>query len=300
MICYYLVVIKPDAIDMVGNLLAQFQCRGHVLCAVDSRVLSRDVADDLYEEHRGASYHARNLDHITSGRSVICCFAGDVHIARCLLHHIRKGCENPRNRVHVSDSEISARRELALFWGDEFDHDVPQTFCTPQAPLELIRRTIDSRQVFAGLIDSTYEDAYQREDRVHRPRPPATIIDYVMPNDDVLLAKLREKGEAADALAERFGRLKKTSEYATAYGSLTAQPTFPRLYTQHPSTEGRMASADPAQHLTSVEFVQADAGYGSVHMDDGKIRISSAGHVSELHDFYNQILGESFDVGPGN
>jgi nucleoside-diphosphate kinase len=128
-----LLIVKPDGVarGLVGEVLRRVETKGLRIEALDLRVIERAVAEEHYGEHRDKPFFGELVDFITGGPVVVGKITGDDAITcwRTLI-----GPTNPidappgsirgdfatqigENIVHGSDSEESATRELALFFG---------------------------------------------------------------------------------------------------------------------------------------------------------------------------------------
>lgn len=129
-----LVLVKPDGVrrGLSGEVLRRFERRGYELRGVRLLRVSKVLAREHYDEHRGKPFFGELVDFITSGPVLAVAVRGESAIAgvRSLM-----GATNPadsppgtirgdlatelsENVVHGSDSKASARRELRLFFPD--------------------------------------------------------------------------------------------------------------------------------------------------------------------------------------
>ena len=129
-----LILIKPDAFarNLSGEIIARFERKGMRLVAMNLMTMTRELAERHYAEHEGKGFYEELVTFITSGPLVAMVLEGDqaVVAARQVI-----GATNPleattgsirgdyaievgQNMVHGSDSEASARREVALFFPD--------------------------------------------------------------------------------------------------------------------------------------------------------------------------------------
>jgi nucleoside-diphosphate kinase len=130
-----LVLIKPDAVrrQLAGEILARFERRGLVLRAAKLVTVSRQLAEEHYDEHKEKPFFGELVEFITSGPTLALALEGEGAISV-----VRKtmGATNPANAdpgtirgdfalsmpdnlVHASDAPETAQRELALWFGDE-------------------------------------------------------------------------------------------------------------------------------------------------------------------------------------
>jgi len=129
-----LILVKPDAFarNLTGEIVARFERKGLRIVALRHMTATEDLARRHYAEHEGKPFFGELVDFITSGPLVAMVLEGEqaVSAARQVI-----GATNPveaapgsirgdfaievgRNMVHGSDSDESAAREAALFFGD--------------------------------------------------------------------------------------------------------------------------------------------------------------------------------------
>jgi nucleoside-diphosphate kinase len=130
-----LILVKPDAFarGLTGEILARFERKGLRIVALKHMQMDRDLASKHYAEHEGKPFFGELVDFITSGPLVAMVLEGyeAVAAARQVI-----GATNPleantgsirgdyalevgQNMVHGSDSNESAAREAALFFGGQ-------------------------------------------------------------------------------------------------------------------------------------------------------------------------------------
>ena len=128
-----LVLIKPDAVErgLAGEILRRFEARGLAMRAGRLLTVDRGLAEQHYAEHAEKPFFGELVEFITSGPLVAMVLEGAqaAPAARQVI-----GATNPleaspgsirgdlaietgTNLVHGSDSEESAAREIALFFG---------------------------------------------------------------------------------------------------------------------------------------------------------------------------------------
>jgi nucleoside-diphosphate kinase len=129
------VMLKPDAVlrRLTGKILTRFEERGLQIVAAKMMIISRDLAEKHYGEHKEKPFFSELVDYITSGPVLATVIEGEECISL-----IRKmvGATNPkeadigtirgdyaidtgRNIIHASDSPQSAPREISLFFTTE-------------------------------------------------------------------------------------------------------------------------------------------------------------------------------------
>lgn len=130
-----LVLCKPDAVErgLVGEIVARFERKGLRIAAARLLTVDADLAARHYAEHVEKAFYPELRDFI--GRSptlalvlegpddtyaVVRTLMGPTNPATAPPGTIRGdfGLEVTENLVHGSDSEASAAREIALFFGE--------------------------------------------------------------------------------------------------------------------------------------------------------------------------------------
>ncbi len=129
------VAIKPDGIErnLIGEIIKRFEQRGLKVVGLKLMVVSTKLAETHYDEHKGKAFYDGLIKHITSGPIVAMVLEGKNAIAAVSQ---TVGATNPvnaqpgtiradlcvdmgRNVVHRSDSPISAKREIEVFFKSE-------------------------------------------------------------------------------------------------------------------------------------------------------------------------------------
>jgi nucleoside-diphosphate kinase len=129
-----LILVKPDAFarNLTGEIIARFERKGLRIVALRHLQMTADLAERHYAEHEGKPFFGELVEFITSGPLVAMVLEGHeaVVAARQVI-----GATNPleaapgsirgdfalqvgQNMVHGSDSNESAAREIALFFGE--------------------------------------------------------------------------------------------------------------------------------------------------------------------------------------
>jgi nucleoside-diphosphate kinase len=130
-----LILIKPDAMQrgLAGEILARIERRGCALRAGKLLRVSRELAEQHYDEHKAKPFFGELVAFITSGSTLALVVEGEGAIAT-LRQTV--GATNPAdaepgsirgdlalsmpdNLVHASDSAQSAQREIALWFSDD-------------------------------------------------------------------------------------------------------------------------------------------------------------------------------------
>ena len=128
-------IIKPDAVakNAVGQILSRFEAAGLQVVALKMQQLSQQQAEGFYAEHSERPFFKDLVAFMTSGPVSVQVLEGEGAI---LKNRDLMGATNPQeaaagtiradfatsidaNAVHGSDSETSAAREVAYFFGDD-------------------------------------------------------------------------------------------------------------------------------------------------------------------------------------
>ena len=128
-----LVICKPDAVErrLVGEIVSRLERKGLRIAEMRMETISKETAGQHYGEHQGKPFYDDLVAFITRGPAVLMVVEGPeaFSVVRTLM-----GTTNPRqaapgtirgdlaielteNLVHGSDSNESAAREIALFFG---------------------------------------------------------------------------------------------------------------------------------------------------------------------------------------
>lgn len=126
------VMVKPGAFQrgLVGRIISRFEDRGLKLVGMKMMHISNELAEKHYGEHKGKPFYPGLVGYITSGPVVALVLEGPhaVSIVRKMMGKtdpmdsapgtIRGdyGLFTGKNIVHGSDSEVSAKREIGLFF----------------------------------------------------------------------------------------------------------------------------------------------------------------------------------------
>ena len=128
------IMIKPDAtaLDLQDKILDLVKGEGFTVVNSWKGTLPREVADELYQEHRGKYFHESNLDFITSGDVVIAQLVCMNDLAIPMLRGIVGNCDPqkaypgtirakygtslPRNAAHSPATDEDMERETKLLY----------------------------------------------------------------------------------------------------------------------------------------------------------------------------------------
>ncbi|WP_413166023.1 nucleoside-diphosphate kinase [Capilliphycus salinus ALCB114379] len=129
------IAIKPDGVQrrLVGEVISRFEDKGFTLVGLKLMSVSRELAENHYDVHKGKPFFDGLVKFITSGPLVAMVWEGDgvVASARKMI-----GATNPltaepgtirgdfavsigRNLIHGSDAVETAQREISLWFKEE-------------------------------------------------------------------------------------------------------------------------------------------------------------------------------------
>lgn len=127
-----LLIVKPDGVSrgLVGEILVRVERKGYTVEKIQGMVISRELAERHYAEHKGKPFYDDLIEYITEGLSVIAVVGGEnaIESVRVVMGPTDPLEATPgsirgayatsvtRNLVHGSDSTESAAREIALFF----------------------------------------------------------------------------------------------------------------------------------------------------------------------------------------
>ena len=135
-----LIILKPDAVrrKLSGKIINRFEQNNLKILALEMLQIPKKLAEKHYAEHKGKDFYDNLITFITSGSSIALILEGENAIAdiRELVgatnpKEAKEGTirgdfkENPvksvtENMVHASDSPDSAKREITLFFGQNY------------------------------------------------------------------------------------------------------------------------------------------------------------------------------------
>jgi nucleoside-diphosphate kinase len=126
--------VKPDAMQrgLAGEIISRLERRGLKIVAIRMLKVSKALAKQHYAEHNGKPFFPGLVDYITSSPVIAAVFEGPgaIKATRQTMGltnpldaapgSIRAdfGLEKGRNLTHASDAPESAKREIAIFFGD--------------------------------------------------------------------------------------------------------------------------------------------------------------------------------------
>lgn len=129
------VAIKPDGVKrgLIGRIIQRFEDKSYKIAAIKMMNVSEELAAKHYEEHFGKPFYPDLIRFITSGPIVAMVVVGNNAIKG--VRHI-VGATKPdeadvgsirgdfssfstMNLIHASDCEVSAQRELSLYFEEK-------------------------------------------------------------------------------------------------------------------------------------------------------------------------------------
>lgn len=129
------VAIKPDGVKrgLIGRIIQRFEDKSYKIAAIKMMNVSQELAAKHYEEHFGKPFYPDLIRFITSGPIVAMVVEGNNAIKG--VRHI-VGATRPdeadvgsirgdfssfstMNLIHASDCEVSAQRELNLYFDEK-------------------------------------------------------------------------------------------------------------------------------------------------------------------------------------
>mgnify|MGYP001481162537 FL=1 len=127
-------MIKPDGVrrNLVGEVISRVEEKGFEITKIKMMMISKSLAEEHYGEHNDKPFFNDLVEFITSGPVVAMQVEGENVVAQ--IRNLM-GATNPsdatpgsirgdlateldQNVVHGSDSDISAERELNLFFSE--------------------------------------------------------------------------------------------------------------------------------------------------------------------------------------
>jgi nucleoside-diphosphate kinase len=132
-----LVLVKPSGVarGLVGEVISRIERRGLIIRVARMLMVTKDMAERHYAEHKGKDFYDDLVEHITSAPIFAMVVEGPeaVRIVRMMM-----GATNPldalpgtvrgdfgldvrRNVVHSADSLVSAQREIGIFFPEGGD-----------------------------------------------------------------------------------------------------------------------------------------------------------------------------------
>lgn len=134
-------MIKPDGVQrgLIGEIVSRLERKGLKLTAAKFTMITRELAETHYAEHKGKPFYEPLLDFITSGPVFAMVWSGDnvIALSRALIGKtdaleaapgtIRSdfAVHTNFNLIHGSDSADNAEREIGIFFapGELVDYE---------------------------------------------------------------------------------------------------------------------------------------------------------------------------------
>ncbi|GAB6935562.1 MAG: nucleoside-diphosphate kinase [Calditerricola sp.] len=127
-------MVKPDGVqrNLIGEIVSRFERKGFQLVAAKLMMVSRELAEKHYAEHKDKPFFEELVNFLTSGPVFAMVWQGEniIEVARAMMGKTNPAQAAPgtirgdfgvsigMNVIHGSDSPESAEREIAL-WFDE-------------------------------------------------------------------------------------------------------------------------------------------------------------------------------------
>lgn len=128
------ILIKPDGVKrgLIGEIISRIEKKGLKIKALKMLKLSREMAEKLYDIHRGKPFYESLIEFITSGPVVAMVVVGDsaIDVVRTMIGPTDGRKAPPgtirgdyalsiqENIVHASDSVERARYEAEIVFSD--------------------------------------------------------------------------------------------------------------------------------------------------------------------------------------
>ncbi|CAM4221580.1 nucleoside-diphosphate kinase [Paenibacillus tarimensis] len=137
-------MVKPDGVQrsLIGEIVSRFEKKGLQLVGAKLMMVSKELAERHYAEHKGKPFYEPLIEFITSGPVFAMVWQGDQVIAltRSLIGKTNAVEAAPGtiradfavhtnfNLIHGSDSVESAQREIGIFFDPAelipYDHTI--------------------------------------------------------------------------------------------------------------------------------------------------------------------------------
>jgi len=128
-------IIKPDAVrrKLVGKIIDKIENAGLIIRGMKAMRLTREQAEKFYAVHQDKPFYKPLVEFMTSGPIIVMVIGGHESIerwrdlmgatdpAKAKYNTIRRefGTSIEKNAVHGSDSEQTARTEVAFFFRED-------------------------------------------------------------------------------------------------------------------------------------------------------------------------------------
>ncbi|WLD91827.1 nucleoside-diphosphate kinase [Alkalihalobacillus sp. AL-G] len=128
-------MVKPDGVqrNLIGEVVNRFEKKGFKLAGAKLMMISDELAQNHYGEHKERPFFGELVDFITSGPVFAMVWEGEnvIATARNMMGKTNPvdaapgtirgdyGVQVSQNIIHGSDSPESAEREVSLFFNEE-------------------------------------------------------------------------------------------------------------------------------------------------------------------------------------
>jgi len=128
-------MVKPDGVQrgLIGEIVSRFEKKGLQLLGAKFMLITAELAETHYAEHKGKSFYEPLLQFVTSGPVFAMVWGGDnvIALTRAMIGKtdaveaypgtIRSdfAVHTNFNLIHGSDSPENAAREIALFFKED-------------------------------------------------------------------------------------------------------------------------------------------------------------------------------------
>jgi nucleoside-diphosphate kinase len=127
------VMLKPSCVNrgLIGEVISRFERKGLVIKGLKMLVMTREMAERLYEVHKGKEFYEKLINTVTGKRVVAMLLEGReaITVVRKLIGATDPAKAEPGtirgdlgldltdNIIHASDSRESYQREAPIFFG---------------------------------------------------------------------------------------------------------------------------------------------------------------------------------------
>src|SRR5690606_34326064 len=128
-------MVKPDGVqrNLIGDIVSRFEAKGFKLVGAKLMLISNELAEQHYGEHKERPFFGELVDFITSGPVFAMVWEGEnvIATARNMMGKTNPSEAAPgtirgdygltvgKNVIHGSDSPESAEREINLFFAPD-------------------------------------------------------------------------------------------------------------------------------------------------------------------------------------
>ncbi|MCL7745909.1 nucleoside-diphosphate kinase [Halalkalibacter alkaliphilus] len=128
-------MVKPDGVqrNLIGEIVSRFEKKGFTLVGAKLMIVSKELAETHYGEHKERPFFGELVNFITSGPVFAMVWEGEnvISTARTMMGSTNPaeaapgtirgdyGVQVSMNVIHGSDSPASAEREISLFFHEQ-------------------------------------------------------------------------------------------------------------------------------------------------------------------------------------